>query len=151
MRPRARRVRDILKGQLAALQHGSRAHCTGRVAVAESIRRALAGGPNERLPVLKLGGRPPAAMPASMVTSGIRIDTRSPRASSWPGRTCSRSRSSAVKTASMVSRYAHRAPGHLAAAVERLVVLSSKDNGAVELARNYPAPLGSTKTTLLRW
>ena len=42
------------------------------------------------------------------------------------------------KTASMVSRYAHRAPGHLAAAVERLVVLSSKDNGAVELARNYP-------------
>ena len=42
------------------------------------------------------------------------------------------------KTASMVSRYAHLAPGHLAAAVERLVGAAWKGNGAVELARNYP-------------
>lgn len=42
------------------------------------------------------------------------------------------------KTASMVSRYAHLAPGHLAAAVERLVVVGAIGNGAVELARNYP-------------
>ena len=42
------------------------------------------------------------------------------------------------KTASMVSRYAHLAPGHLASAVERLVVVGPRGNGAVELARNYP-------------
>jgi site-specific recombinase XerD len=42
------------------------------------------------------------------------------------------------KTASMVSRYAHLAPGHLAAAVERLVAPTSKTTGAVELAHNCP-------------
>jgi site-specific recombinase XerD len=42
------------------------------------------------------------------------------------------------KTASMVSRYAHLAPGHLTAAVERLVAVAPKGHGAVELARNCP-------------
>jgi site-specific recombinase XerD len=42
------------------------------------------------------------------------------------------------KTASMVSRYAHLAPGHLTAAVERLVAGGPNNNGAVELARNCP-------------
>jgi integrase len=39
------------------------------------------------------------------------------------------------KTLSMVQRYAHLAPGHLRAAVERLA-----PSNATELARNYPAP-----------
>jgi hypothetical protein len=38
------------------------------------------------------------------------------------------------KTLTMVQRDAHLAPGHLHAAVERLVVL--RQEGAVELARN---------------
>jgi hypothetical protein len=39
------------------------------------------------------------------------------------------------KTASMVSRYAHLAPGHLSAAVERLVAPSATGE---RLAPNYP-------------
>lgn len=42
------------------------------------------------------------------------------------------------KTASMVGRYAHLAPGHLTAAVERLVSPSAKAPSGTELARNYP-------------
>jgi hypothetical protein len=38
----------------------------------------------------------------------------------------------------MVSRYAHLAPGHLVAAVERLVSALSKVSRAMELSRNYP-------------
>jgi hypothetical protein len=36
----------------------------------------------------------------------------------------------------MVSRYAHLTPGHLAAAVERLVTVTPTSTDAVELARN---------------
>jgi hypothetical protein len=61
--PRRPRIRDIPAGQLAALhEYGSRARRKGRAAVSETIRRALAGGPNELLPLLKLGGRPPSAL-----------------------------------------------------------------------------------------
>jgi site-specific recombinase XerD len=42
------------------------------------------------------------------------------------------------KTASMVARYAHLAPGHLAAAVERLVAGPAR---AMELSRNCPEPV----------
>jgi hypothetical protein len=38
----------------------------------------------------------------------------------------------------MVSRYAHLAPHHLPAAVERLVSPVAKDSNGTELARNYP-------------
>jgi site-specific recombinase XerD len=50
------------------------------------------------------------------------------------------------KTASMVSRYAHLAPDHLAAAVERLVAGAPNGNGAVELARNYPGATSTANT-----
>jgi integrase len=42
------------------------------------------------------------------------------------------------KTASMVSRYAHLAPGHLSAAVERLVSSSRKGSNGTQLAQDYP-------------